>query len=191
MLKETNNYRFGPEGDYGTRSFEAGSLQEAWNKGRATFSWRGGSRLWSNLEREYVLGYSPPVILSSTKDGLSRRDLQEETRVWVRVAAGFPDSGWMGEPPGGAVLYSWGGTVQKEIGPGHDPVKALAPYTEDKDFIREAILGGIALHDASPYAGTEFSVWIIFDKNKCAADDFGIVWVSTTRENWENVLRDL
>lgn len=179
-------------------TFDAPTPQDAWAKTRTLFMGERSSRILVSLERLALIQNPAVEFVGGQEPGVLETPLR--TKHWFKVVVGCTDFGWPGEPAGGAVLcvspnstgQDLGGErVWQLVGPGHDPLKTLESYTKDETFIREAILEGLAKHDASPYAGTEHPVWIQFCKNKRAADNFGLRWVSTTRETWENVLNGL
>lgn len=198
MVQSTNRYRFGSDahGWVGSRykrkyePFTANSPEDAWKEGRRRWFFRGprSGGVLLGLEREYIV---PPTKLLNGI-GIDRSDRVPQKTLWLRVAVGYPESGWEGEPEGGISIEVTGGTdkvfVQLWGKTEQDLFNSQFMHAvNDKNLLRSCIYAGLAA--ATPFDRKEgLPVWIHYTENKAASDTHPQFQVCATPALWRSVL---
>ena len=199
IFDATNRYRFGADGNgwvgerYQRRyePFTASSPSDAWNEGRRRWFSRGpkSSACLLGLEREYIV---PPTILLNGI-GIDRSDRVSQKTTWLRVAVGYPDRGWRGEPDGGIsievtgrlpvkVLVRLWGQTEQDLFDSH-----FMHNVNDKSLLRACIRAGLD-DPANFYRNESLPVWVHYTENKSAADAHPGFHVCATPALWRSVL---
>ena len=198
-MKPTNRYRFGSDAHgwvgerYGRKYevFTASSPKFAWNEGRRRWFSRGprSGGCLLGLEREYIV---PPTKLLNGI-GIDRSDRGPQKTIWLRVAVGYPESGWEGAEGGisievtgdtnKVVVQLWGQSEQ-------DLFDAILASVNDKTLWRSCIRAG--LDSCTPFDRKEgLPVWVHCTENKSASDTHPYFQICATPALWRSVLARL
>lgn len=198
MTQSTNRYRFGSDahgwvGERHGRKYEvftASFPKYAWNEGRRRWFSRGprSGGCLLGLGREYIV---PPTKLLNGI-GIDRSDREPQKTIWLRVAVGYPESGWEGEPEGGISIEVTGdtnkvfvrlwGQTEQDLFDSH-----FMHNVNDKSLLRACIRAGLASY--TPFNRKEgLPVWVHYTENKTASDTHPHFQVCATPALWRSVL---
>ena len=197
MTQSTNRYRFGSDAHgwvgerYGRKYevFTASFPKYAWNEGRRRWFSRGprSGGCLLGLEREYIV---PPTKLLNGI-GIDRSDREPQKTIWLRVAVGYPESGWDGEPEGGISIEVTGDTnkvtVQLWGQSEQDLFDEILASVGDKTLWRSCISAALASY--TPFDRKEgLPVWVHCTENKTASDTHPHFQICATPALWRSVL---
>ena len=198
MFQPTDKYRFGSDvhGWVGQRYkrrykvFNEPSDKDAWNEGRRRW-FRQGPRSGGcllGLERQYIV---PPTKLLSGV-GIDHSDREPQKTIWLRVAVGYPESGWEGGPEGGVSIEVEGGTGKISVSLWGETEQDLfdSPFMQsvnDKTLLRFCIRSGLDRYASSDRRDGS-PVWVQYTENKTASDTHPTFQVCATPALWRTVL---